>query len=864
MASLSYIINKWRADISIGGNITSWMTIPAQPARYKRIPQEIHPEITKALKRSGIVSLYSHQIESWKLVKGGHNIVVVTGTASGKTICYNLPVLDNLLRNPKSRALYLFPTKALAHDQLALLQNLTNQDYSENSNFPGNQLINPATYDGDTPRGSRGKIRERARLILSNPDMLHVSILPHHTSWEEFFRGLKFVILDEIHIYRGVFGSHVANIVRRLRRISEFYGGSLKFILTSATIGNPTDLAEKLIGEPVKLVDSDGSASGEKHFLIYNPPLINPELGLRAPLLQETVRLAEDILSRRIQTIIFGQSRRFVEILLTYLRSKVTINNQYPKDNQSQIRAYRSGYLPQQRREIEEGLRLGQVCAVIATTALELGIDIGSLEVSILAGYPGTISGTWQQAGRVGRGERMSLAILITSSRPLDQFISRNPEYIYEQHPEQVRINPNNLLILYDHLLCAAYELPFQFGDCYGELDPRQTSELLEMIQGTGALYKSKNKFFWMADRFPASEVSLRNVSKNRYSLQIMDFPAKIIGEVDGESAFWMVHPHSIYLHEGKTYIVQNLDIDNHIAHLQPIDIDYFTRARKESEVQILNVEKESYQTYGQIGYGNISLTTQVVGFTKIKWETHEKLGYQELELPSSDLLTTGYWFMFDKTAVEELRNMGVWSNDPNNYGPSWKTQREMARVRDDFLCQVCGIPESGAPHHVHHITPFRTFETDTEANALNNLTTLCPSCHKRVETSVRIRSGLAGLANILLNLTPLFLMCDIRDIGIHYDPKSPLNDSNPIIVIYDSIPGGLGFSQFLFEKHESLLSTAYDVVFNCECRDGCPSCVGPGGEFGFGGKLETLAILKLMTGNSELGIIENEFKIDD
>jgi DEAD/DEAH box helicase domain-containing protein len=847
MASLSSLVNKWRADASIGGNITSWMTIPAQPGRYKKLPQEIHPEITKALKRLGIVRLYSHQIESWELVKEGHNIVVVTGTASGKTLCYNLPVLNELLRNPESKALYLFPTKALAHDQLALLQNLTHQICADNHNFPGNQVISPATYDGDTPSGSRLRIREKARLILSNPDMLHVSILPHHTRWENFFRGLNFVILDEIHIYRGVFGSHVANIIRRLRRISEFYGGSLRFILTSATIGNPTNLAEKLIEGPVSLVDIDGSAGGEKHFLIYNPPLIDPELGLRAPLIQETVHLAEDVISRQIQTIIFGQSRRFVEILLTYLRSKVTSNTQFPKDDKPQIRAYRSGYLPQKRREIEEGLRLGQVCAVIATSALELGIDIGRLEVSILAGYPGTISGTWQQAGRVGRGERLSLAILITSSRPLDQFISRNPEYIYEQHPEEVRINPDNLLILYDHLLCAAYELPFKLGDRYGELDPEQTLELLEILQETGALYKSRDKFFWMADRFPASEVSLRNVSKNRYALQNMDPPIAIIGEVDGESAFWMVHPQSIYMHEGTTYIVQNLDIDHHVAYLQPIETDYFTRPRQESEVQILNVEKETNLMGGRIGYGDISLTTQVVGFTKIKWESHEKLGYHELELPPSNLLTTGYWFMFEKTAVEELRKMGAWSNDPNNYGPTWKTQRDLARARDGFMCQVCGIPESGTPHHVHHIKPFRVFDTATDANTLNNLTTLCPSCHKRVETSVRIRSGLAGLANILLNLTPLFLMCDIRDIGIHYDPKSPLNDGNPIIVIYDSIPGGLGFSQFLFEKHERLLSAAYEVVVKCECRDGCPSCVGPGGEFGFSGKKETLAILKLM-----------------
>ncbi len=856
MNSLSYLLNKWQADPTVGGNISFEKIIPAQRAKYETIPETIHPRIIATLNHLGIFKLYSHQVESWNNLKEGNNIVIVTGTASGKSLCYNLSVLDNLLRNPDSSALYLFPTKALAHDQLSILKNLSKLIDNIDLNEIDYNLISPATYDGDTPTGSRWKIRKKSRLILSNPDMLHSSILPNHTRWGGFFRGLSFIILDEIHTYRGVFGSHVANIIRRLKRVTRFYGSTVQFILTSATIGNPIELAQKIIDDEVIPIDNDGSASGEKHFLIYNPPIINHDLGLRAPLLQEAVRISEDVLSHRMQVIIFGRSRRSVEIILTYLRSKIGFENEDISSYKgNSIRAYRSGYLPKQRREIEEGLRLGVVRGVIATTALELGIDIGSLEASILVGYPGTISGTWQQVGRVGRGEKPSLAILITSPSPLDQYISKNPEYIFAGYPEEVRINPDNLLLLLDHIRCAAFELPFQAGDSYSNLDSDQTLELLEILQAMGDLYKSSDTFYWMADRFPASEVSLRNASKNRYTLQNIAYPNKTIGEVDGESAFWMVHPQAVYIHEGISYVVQDLDIDNHIAYIEPINVDYFTRSRQESEVQILSNENQKLVTAGLIGYGDIIITTQVVGYSKVKWDTHEKLGYYELTLPSSELNTTAYWFMMDGSVVEELRNKKMWSNDQNNYGPFWKTQRDLARARDKFICQVCGIPETETLHHVHHIIPFRVFDSINEANALSNLTTLCPMCHNRVETSVRIRSGLTGLGYILWNLTPLFLMCDVRDIGVHNDPKSSLNEGNPIIVIYDSIPGGAGFSQYLYEKHENLITAAYELASSCECSDGCPSCVGPGGEFGIGGKKETLAILRLITKKNQLRI---------
>jgi DEAD/DEAH box helicase domain-containing protein len=852
MPTLANVINKWRSNPLVGGNITAWEILPAQKAKFIAFPESLHPALLKALNHLGFTKLYTHQLESWKLVQERNNIAIVTGTASGKTLCYNIPVLHDLLIKPDSNALYLFPTKALAQDQLSALKKINLYLQSDFVSALGINPIMPATYDGDTPKSSREAIRNKSRLILSNPDMLHAGILPHHTRWDKFFQGLQFVVIDEIHTYRGVFGSHVANIIRRLKRIATFYGASIQFILTSATIGNPAELASKLIEEQVSLVDNDGSARGEKQFLIYNPPIIDRNLGLRAPLLQESRRLALDLMDHQIQTIIFGRTRRTVELLLTYLRTKTFDSNDDVTNTYSNIRAYRSGYLPKQRREIEAGLRNGIVRVVIATTALELGIDIGQMEASILVGYPGTISGTWQQAGRAGRGQKPSLTILIASPGPLDQFLSRNPEYFFKQPPEDARIDPNNLLILVSHLLCAAYELPFNTNDCYGDLDSIQTLELLEFLRNSGTIHRSGQKFFWMADRFPASDVSLRNVSNARFTLQEVGSSVKTIGEVDGESAFWMVHPGAIYIHEGVTYLVQELDIDNKIAFLQQTTVDYYTRIHQETDVQILNPDKIEVTRGGQISHGDISVTTLVKGYHKTRWDTHEKLGYHELSLPPSTLLTTAYWFMVEKNIVEKLRETGLWSNDPNDYGTNWKTQRDLARKRDNFKCQVCGLLEENKPHHVHHITPLRLFESSFDSNALNNLITLCPACHKRAETNVRIRSGLAGLAYILWNLTPLFLMCDTRDIGIHNDSKSPLNNGLPIIVIYDSIPGGLGFSQHLFSKHSELFSTARHLAAGCKCKDGCPSCVGPGGEFGAGSKKETLAILELITDNNK------------
>ncbi len=815
-----------------------------------------------AIRARGIRSLYTHQAASYSAIQEGQNIVVVTGTASGKTLCYNLPVLDALLKQKSSTALYLFPTKALSQDQNAVLKSMLAQVHANLEGAdPAGELVRVgvAIYDGDTPVSDRPTLRKTARLVVTNPDMLHTGILPHHTAWAEFFRGLRFVIIDEIHTYRGVFGSHVANVVRRLDRVARFYGASPQFILTSATIGNPQDLGQRMINAPVTLIDDDGAEKGEKHFLIYNPPIIDKSLGLRRSAIQAGVNLAEDLLDYDLQTIVFSRARRTVEIILTYIREQT---GNIKKQGNSQgvnagdiIRGYRSGYLPGQRRSIEEGLRKGDVRVVVATNALELGIDIGSMEASLMVGYPGTIAATWQEAGRAGRGEKPSLAVLVASPNPLDQYLAQHPDYFFARSPEHGMINPDNLLILLGHLRCAAFELPFRSGEVFGSIDPADMRELLDFLQSEGVIHPSGDKYFWMADKYPAQNVSLRSASTETVLLQApleaADGWKKIrtIGEVDASSSMWMTHPGAVYMHEGTTYLVEDLNLEQHIATLQPVNVDYYTEPRQEVTVQQVEKKKEEPVRGGMKAYGDIQVTSQVVGFRRIRWHTNETLGTEMLSLPPSELLTTGYWLALSDETVGKLRDERLWSNARNDYGPTWPRQRDLARARDGFRCQVCGTPEGEKAHHVHHKVPFRMFDSVEQANQLANLITLCSSCHRKVETAVRVRSGLAGLAFTLGNLAPLFLMCDIGDLGIHSDPQSSLADGQPTVVLYDLIPGGIGLSERLYEIHADLMQRGLELVQSCGCEDGCPSCVGPGGEGGTGGKRETLALLKELAG---------------
>jgi DEAD/DEAH box helicase domain-containing protein len=860
MSTVEKLLSAWRSDPSIYDNITEWQTIPSIPAKMEPFPPDMKPWLREALIAAGIQSLYSHQAVAWRQAQAGKHVVVVTGTASGKSLCYNIPVLERLSSNSKSRSLYLFPTKALAQDQAnklkSLLQrNLPDTKMTEDSlleNFP----LKIAVYDGDTPSNNRPAIREQARLLISNPDMLHTGVLPHHTLWANYFRDLEFVVIDEIHYYRGILGSHFANVIRRLKRISRFYGSNPQFILTSATIANPLELAERLI-EPqnpdqITLIAEDGSAHGRKHFLIYNPPIVEKELGLRKSSTQEAIRIVQDLLTYQLQTIIFARTRRTVELILTYLRDQ--LNLQTPADPVHKIiRGYRSGYLPGQRREIERGLRDGVIQVVIATNALELGIDIGGMDASILVGFPGTIAATWQQAGRSGRGTGSSLAVLITTPDPLDQFLASHPEYFFSRSPEHALINPDNLLILLGHVRCAAFELPFQQGDCFGSLDSLKVSEYLNFLTEQGDLHQSKNRFFWMADQYPAQSISLRSASADTVVLQVnSDLGATTIGEVDRTSACWMVHPNAVYLHEGQSYLVDDLDLDQNIAHLSQVDTDYYTEHRSETSVELIEKLDELSIRGGEKSVGEIRVTTQVVGFRKLRWITREQLGYSELLLPPYELQTTGFWITLSDSTVESLRDQGLWNNDPNQYGPNWKTQRDRCRQRDGYRCQVCGTFESEREHHVHHKVPYRTFASFEQANRLENLITLCSTCHRRVETVVRVRSGLAGLGFVFGHLAPLFLMCDFRDLGVHTDPQSALAQGKPAVTIYDQYPAGIGLSQRLFEIQEELIARALELVDNCSCSDGCPSCVGPGGENGSGSKIETLAILKSLSSSSQ------------
>jgi len=835
---LEALLERWRGEPTVWDNIVEWRTLPARQPRFLPLPGELHPALGEALLQSGITRLYTHQARAWDCLQSGEHPVIVTGTASGKTLCFDLPVLDHLLKDPQARALYLYPTKALAQDQLSAIKDLL----SGLSDFP----LSPAIYDGDTPQSSRPAIRTKARLVISNPDMLHTGILPHHTAWAEFFRNLRFVVIDEMHVYRGVFGSHVANVIRRLKRVAHFYGAGPQFILTSATIANPAELAGRLAEIPVTLIDEDGSARGEKSFLIYNPPVINRELGIRASLLKESVRLADDLLSHQIQTILFARSRRTVEVMLRYLRDASGSDS---KSTEEQVRGYRSGYLPRQRREIERGLRQGRVRAVIATNALELGIDIGQMGAALLAGYPGTISSTWQQAGRAGRGLLPSLSILVASASPLDQYLASHPDYFFGKTPEQGLINPDNLLILLGHLRCAAFELPFHSGEGFGRLPPDQVQEFLEFLVQEGTLHRSGQKFYWMAEGYPAQNISLRSASAETITLQAeVDGIVTTIGSVDLPSAPNLVHPGSVYMHEGQVYLVEGLDLENHLAHLRQTEVDYYTQPGGETSVKLIQKTAESGITGGLKSYGEIQVTTQVTGFRKVRWYTHENLGQEPLSLPPFELLTTGYWLALAETTVAALEAEGLWSNAPNDYGPTWPRQRDLARARDGFQCQVCAAPEQGRTHDVHHKTPFRLFASAEQANQLTNLITLCPRCHRQAELAVRMRSGLAGVAYTLANLAPLFLMCDTLDIGVHSDPHSPIADAKPTIVIYDQIPAGIGFSERLYDLHDELVQHGLDLVQACPCADGCPSCVGPGGENGVGGKSEALALLQALS----------------
>lgn len=734
--NLEQMLDYFKASEKMTNNITSWVELPAKEPVYAEYPQFIDSRIRDALERRGVRKLYSHQASAIQAIHDGSNVVVVTPTASGKTMCYNVPVLDAILKDEGSRALFLFPTKALSQDQTSELHELITEAGVDVKTF---------TYDGDTPQSARKAIRQAGHIVVTNPDMLHSGILPHHTKWTKLFENLKFIVIDEVHHYRGVFGSHLANVIRRLRRICEFYGSNPQFICCSATIANPGELASRITGAEVKLIDNNGAPSCKKHIIFYNPPLVNKELGIRRSSMLEAEGLAESLIRNGVQTIVFTRSRLNVEVLVTYLKDIYHGR----KDADRKVRGYRGGYLPNLRREIEKGLREGSITGVVSTNALELGIDIGALEACIICGYPGTIASTWQQAGRAGRRNGVSAAFLVANSSPLDQYIINHPDYFFGKSPENGLINPDNLVILYNHMKCAAFELPFMDGENFG-VDT--TSEVLSFMEEARLVRHVGDRWHWMSDVFPADEISLRSASNENFIIiDISDPKPIVIGETDRFSAPMLVHEEAIYMHEGVQYQVEKLDFDDKKAYVRKVNVDYYTDANLAVDLKVIDVFREDTGRVVHRSSGEVSVSSLVTMFKKIKLHTHENIGSGPVTLPELEMHTTSYW-----VSLPEI------------------------------------LPELS--------------QSD-------------------------VQNGLLGISNVLANAAPIYLMCDPGDIRVVHQVRATFTQ-RPTVYIYDSYPGGVGFSDKLYELHDELFETAAAMVAGCGCETGCPSCVGPLNEF--------------------------------
>jgi len=650
--TMDQLIDFLKQDETFIRNITLWKEIPAQSAQYLPFPPAIDPRLVTALQQHGIRQLYTHQARAIDCSLSGENTVVVTPTASGKTLCYNIPVLDAVLETREARAIYLFPTKALSQDQVAELHDVIKR-LGPSIDFD----IRSYTFDGDTPVSARKAIRTSGHIVVTNPDMLHTGILPHHTLWVKLFENLRYVVIDEIHNYRGVFGSHLANVLRRLKRICAFYGAHPQFICCSATIANPQEFAERLTGEPMQLVDENGAPRGSKHFLLYNPPVVNRELGIRRSYVKEAGGLAAKFITQGVQTIVFARSRMRVEIILTHLKELLR-QQKKPGD---WVRGYRGGYLPLQRREIERGLRTGEIRGVVSTNALELGIDIGQLQVAILAGYPGTIASTWQQSGRAGRRSDASMAILVASSSPLDQFMVSNPDFLFGQTPEAGILNPDNLAVLMSHIKCAAFELPFSVDERFGaRFDGGEgvdsTQEILEYLEENRVLHRSEDRWHWMAEVYPAEAVSLRSAAEENVVIIDKTTPQeKVIGEIDLFAAPLMVHDDAIYIHESHQYHVDQLDWPRRKAYVRSVAVDHYTDAQLKTDLKVLEVAEEKTIGGRMAGHGEVAVTSVATMYKKIKFDTHENIGWGKIDLPELTMHTAAFWYRFPEDMHQRL-----------------------------------------------------------------------------------------------------------------------------------------------------------------------------------------------------------------
>jgi len=625
-------IGAFLADPRLAPLIAAPRVLETLPPRHAPWPDDLHPGLVAALRSRGIEALYTHQARAIAAVRGGRNVCVVTPTASGKTLCYNLPVLDAVARDPTARALYVFPTKALAADQLHELRGLADA---------GELALKTHTYDGDTPPNVRSVVRSAGQVVITNPDMLHAAILPHHTKWFKLFENLRFVVIDELHTYRGLFGSHVANVIRRLRRVCRHYGADPVFICASATIANPRELAERLLEGPVELVDENGAPRGRKHIVVVNPPVANEQLGVRASALLTGQRIAERLIGGGVQTIAFARSRTAVEVLTTYLHETFAP----PPGHPHIIRGYRGGYLPNERKEIEAGLRAGRIRGVVATNALELGIDIGGLDAAISIGYPGTIASTWQQMGRAGRRTSTSLAALICSSAPIDQFLAAHPEYLFDRSPEHGLVNPDNLHVLLNHLRASVFELPVPAAERFG-ID--ETPTLLDVLEEDGYVrHADDDRYYWSHENFPASAFGLRSSSQE--NVVIVDTTGdrhRVLGEVDLFAAPLTVHPRAIYIHEGVQHHVDRLDWEERKAYVTRTDVDYYTEADLGITLKVLEVMDEADAAAGRRQRGEVMVAWKVTMFKKIKFHTHENVGYGPISIPEQQMHTAACWLV--------------------------------------------------------------------------------------------------------------------------------------------------------------------------------------------------------------------------
>lgn len=782
MATLN--LEEWLArletDRQVRDNATCIRRLPAQEGSFAPFPDWVHPHLKSVLAARGIERLYSHQARAVELVRQGRDVVIVTPTASGKTLCYNLPVIQRILEEPETRALYLFPTKALSNDQMHEVHGLITELKADIKTF---------TYDGDTPDDARQAIRKQAHVVVTNPDMLHAGILPHHTKWQKLFANLRYVVADELHVYRGVFGSHLTNVFRRLKRICRFYGAEPVFICCSATVANPREHAENLLEREVILVDSSGAPRSAKTFVLYNPPIVNRELGIRQSALTPARKMAADLIANRIQTIVFATSRLNVEVLTKYLKD--TFRERVPETGRY-VAGYRGGYLPNLRREIEKGLRDKTVMGVVSTNALELGIDIGELEACIMAGYPGSIASTWQQAGRAGRRTGNSLAVLIARSNPMDQFIVENPDFFFSRSPEHCRVNPDNLLILLQHIKSAAFELPFEEGESFGR---ENLAEILSFLEEKGVLHRVDKRWHWAAESYPADEVSLRTVNpENVVVVDTTDSSShRIIAEVDWDSAFTTVHDEAIYMVESRQYHVDKLDLQRKKAYVHRVDVDYYTDAMTYTNVRVIDDFDVSSRGKVIVEHGEVQVVRKVVGYKKIKFYTGENVGYGDVNLPQREMHTTSYWFTLP-----------------------WNVLDGLGLRREEII------------------------------------------------------DGLSGIAYCLHHIAAMLVMADIRDLDrcigdksgewfVRYGENRRIittvpetasrvmeNAFDPTVFIFDAYPGGIGFSELLYARHDDMLASARSLIASCPCEHGCPMCVGPVLEVGPAAKDAALRILSV------------------